>query len=307
TLKRNLDLLLAADYRLSYSSRERENRYGEETVATDWYAERDFDDSELRLLIDSVLFSLNIPTRQRRDLIEKLRNLSSVHFQKRTRHLQCTGSTNNKTANKQLFHTIDVLDEAIEQKRRIAYCYGHYDIDKELHPNLDTSGQPLVYEADPYQLVATNGGYYLLCHNNQQEGIIHHRIDRMLNVEMLSIKRLPLSKVTGQANAVDMGKYLSEHPYMFHGELMRIRFRALRRELNQIFDEFGGNVELSNVTDENVDVTVHANAGAMLRWALQFGDLIEVLEPESLRQALAREHATGLEKYAASRIVGSNK
>jgi predicted DNA-binding transcriptional regulator YafY len=111
---------------------------------------------------------------------------------------------------------------------------------------------------------------------------------------------LSLSKVVGQPNAIDMGKYLSEHPYMFYGELTRVRFRAVRHGLNQVFDEFGCDAALSNATAESVEVTAHANKDAMLRWALQFGDLIEVLEPESLRQTLAQEHTAGFEKYMTS-------
>ena len=37
---------------------------------------REFDDAELRILIDSVLFSKSISTRQARDLIGKLRGLA---------------------------------------------------------------------------------------------------------------------------------------------------------------------------------------------------------------------------------------
>ena len=41
---------------------------------------REFDDAELRILIDSVLFSKSISTKQAKGLIEKLRGLGSKYF-----------------------------------------------------------------------------------------------------------------------------------------------------------------------------------------------------------------------------------
>jgi hypothetical protein len=60
----------------------RANKNGEEeTICSDWYLNREFIDSELRLLIDSLLFSKHIPYNQCKNLIEKLEEQSSTLFQ----------------------------------------------------------------------------------------------------------------------------------------------------------------------------------------------------------------------------------
>ena len=71
-VKRNLLNLIDYGYNVEYSESVRINKRGEEeTVYTDWYLEREFSDAELRLLIDSLLFSRHLPYSQCKMLIEK--------------------------------------------------------------------------------------------------------------------------------------------------------------------------------------------------------------------------------------------
>ena len=80
-IKRNLMNLIEFGYNIEYSESVRRKKNGEEeTLYTDWYLVRDFSDAELRLLIDSLLFSKHIPYSQCKELIDKLKNLSNIYF-----------------------------------------------------------------------------------------------------------------------------------------------------------------------------------------------------------------------------------
>ena len=58
TIKRNLMNLLDLNCGIDYTEISRKDEKGNDTtICTDWYIQREFTDSELRLLIDSVLFS----------------------------------------------------------------------------------------------------------------------------------------------------------------------------------------------------------------------------------------------------------
>ena len=119
-VKSNLMNLVDFGYPINYSESLRKDKNGEEkTVLTDWYLSHDFSDAELRLLIDGLLFSRHIPYSQRKELITKLEGLSSVYFHNKVRHI-CT-MPDDSSSNKQLFYTIDVLDEAIEKKRQVEF------------------------------------------------------------------------------------------------------------------------------------------------------------------------------------------
>ena len=56
-VRRNLSYLLECGYDIEYTEQIRTKKNGEqETIYTDWYIERTFSTSEVRLLIDSLLF-----------------------------------------------------------------------------------------------------------------------------------------------------------------------------------------------------------------------------------------------------------
>ena len=52
-----------------------------------YLAEREFEDAELRMLIDSVLFSKNLTQKQARTLIDKLRAKGNKYFPAKVSHI----------------------------------------------------------------------------------------------------------------------------------------------------------------------------------------------------------------------------
>lgn len=83
TVKRNLLNLLDLDCGIDYTEIIRTDEKGNDTsICTDWYIQREFTDAELRLLIDSLLFSKNTPYKQCKELIEKLKCIATVNVNK---------------------------------------------------------------------------------------------------------------------------------------------------------------------------------------------------------------------------------
>ena len=91
-VKRNLMNLIEFGYNINYSEsvrifKDKEGKEQENVILSDFYLEREFTDSELRLLIDSVLFSNHIPYKQDKELVDKLASLSNIYFKKRVNHI----------------------------------------------------------------------------------------------------------------------------------------------------------------------------------------------------------------------------
>ena len=93
TIKASLMSLEEFGYELEYSEsmRPMKNKCTgeiEETyILSNFYLRREFEDSELCLLIDSLLFSKHLPYRQCRELVGKLEKLSSKYFKSRIEHI----------------------------------------------------------------------------------------------------------------------------------------------------------------------------------------------------------------------------
>jgi len=295
-IKRNLMNLLDFGYNIEYSEAVRKNKGGEEeTIYTDWYLVRDFTDAELRLLIDSLLFSKHIPYNQCKELIEKLKSLSNTHFKTKVKHI--CNLPENMPSNKQLFLTIEVLDEAISNSKQVAFTYNDFGTDKKLHPRRDDTGEVREYIINPYQMVATNGRYYLICNFDKYDEVSNYRLDWITDIKLLDSAIKPMNKVIGLESGLNLPKHMAEHIYMFTGESVQVKFRAQSYLAGQIIDWFGRDVQFFNDTGETVDVLVRVNEQAMAFWALQYGEHMEVLEPAGLREQIKNAVAEIAAKY----------
>lgn len=83
---------------------------------------RDFEDSELHMLIDGVLNSKHITAKHSKDLIDRLCALSNKYFRASVKHIYSVNDW-SKTGNPALFYNIELIDTAIEQGQQLHYDY----------------------------------------------------------------------------------------------------------------------------------------------------------------------------------------
>lgn len=295
-VKRNLLNLIDYGYHVEYSESVRINKKGEEEIIyTDWYLERDFSDAELWLLIDSLLFSRHIPYSQCKTLIEKLENLSNRYFKSRVKHIQTL--PDNELPNRQLFYTIEILDQAITKGRQVSFHYNEYHTDKMLHPRIDHEGNVRTYIVNPYQMAAVNGRYYLICNYDKYDDVSNYRVDRITDIQLLDTPVKPMKNMKGLEHGLNLPKHMAEHVYMFTGESVPVTFRAKKYLLTDLFDWFGKEMQFTDETEEEVTVRVTVNLDAMRKWALQYALHVKVLKPERLVEMLREDVKQAAEQY----------
>ena len=95
-----------------------------------YLAVRKFDDTELRILIDGVLSSPFISGKDSKDLIERLCSLSSVYFPVKNKHIYTVNEW-AKEENPQLLYNIDLISDAIDQKKQLEITFTKLDVDKK--------------------------------------------------------------------------------------------------------------------------------------------------------------------------------
>lgn len=294
TVKRNLMNLLEMGLDIEYTEinkmvPNKKTGVPEETsFCTDWYMTREFSDSELRLLIDSLLFSKNVPYNQCKELIEKLKGLSNIYFDKKVKHI--CNLPDNQPRNKEVFYTIDILDEAISQNKKVSFTYNSYGTDKKLHPRRE---EP--YIINPYQMVATNGNYYLICNYDKYDNVVNYRVDKITNIKILDEPRKNVKELLD--GEINLPKHMAEHIYMFAGESIRAKFKAKNYIIDQLIDWYGKDVDIKSENDEECIVTVNVNKNAFFCWAMQYGMHIEVLEPLDMREQVINSVKEIINKY----------
>ena len=268
----------------------------ENELWSDFYLKRQFTDGELRLLIDSLLFSRHIPYSQCKDLVEKLEDLSNIYFKSRVRYISTLPE--DKTDNRQLFYNIEMLDEAISKNRKVSFRYVEYQTDKKLHEKRRPDGSIREYVITPYQMAAREGKYYLICNYDKYDDVSNYRLDRIRDIRILDEPGKPFSELKWSGNRkLDLGEYMKEHVYMYSSENVHVKFRIVKPMITDVIDMFGKEVVFSDEDETHVTVAVKTNERAMEQFAKNFAPDVEVLQPESLREKLKEELKRAVEVY----------
>ena len=292
-VKRNLMNLLDFGYELEYTETIRTNKKGEqETLYSDWYLVRDFTDAELRLLIDSLLFSKHIPYSQCKELIGKLEALSNKYFKAKVKHIRTLPE--KMPNNKQIFYSIEILDEAISKGKKVEFKYNDFGTDKKLRSRQNSDGKDRKYIVNPYQMAATNGRYYLIANYDRYSNISHYRIDKISDIKILDE---PVKKQSELDENINLPKHMAEHIYMFSGESNRVTMRIDKFLVNDVIDWFGKDVSFYDETEDEVTASVVVNLKAMRYWAMQYANHVEVLRPAELREQIKIDLQNALGKY----------
>ncbi len=254
-----------------------------------YYSGRLFDDTELRLLIDGVRFSRHVNKSVSNSLCQRLAGMGTVGFRKEIQLLEDV-FPDSKMKTMELFHTIDVLKKAVSAHRKVAFRYFEYGVDGTLQAVWDES---LVIS--PYELVYSNGNYYLIGQIEGNTGFTNFRLDKVKDAKLLK-------EECAKSLKLNMKKYLSAHPLMYSGEPVTATMRVNRFLMDSVWDFFGENIAVTdkggNEDPDRIEVTVFADRWSIMEFALNNGYFAEVLSPALLRRNLREMARDALKKYS---------
>ena len=235
-------------------------------------ASRNFELSELKLLIDAVQSSRYLTEKKSRELIEKLCKECSVHDARlMKRNVLVSGRV--KSMNETIYYSVDTIQEAIAENKQITFRYFDWGIDgKRRYREKD-------YQASPYGLCQDSECYYLLAHSDRH-GVTSYRIDRMSDIALSSADRTPCPELTGKA--------LIEHAnrlfHMYSGDAVDVKMRFHKDLTNVVIDRFGNNTMLIPDGDDHFVFTVRVAVSPMfLSWVIGFGKKARIVYPESVK------------------------
>ena len=252
---------------------------------------RDFTDAELRLLIDGVFTSGAITDREAHQLVKKLERYSNRYFKAHVSHIHSTSSGKN-AENQNVMDSIAAIDEAISKGKKISFSYLQYGIDFKLHPK-----RSIRYVVSPYQMISNKGKYYLIGNYDEYEDVSHYRLDRITDVEILKENRKPIKTIKGLEKGLNISDYIAEHVYMYSGESIHIKIRTNETLMDELIDGFGKDFHVSFGEEEDIIVNLKCNPDAFFYWAMQYGQNIEVLEPQSMRERIRKASLEIYRKY----------
>lgn len=271
------------------------------------YYNQIFSYDEINSLIEGILFSKTIAPEDGEKLIEKIESHLTTKFYPKGAKQICRVNEPQLADQGRIRENLKMIQKAIEERVQIRFRFYGYNRRKELEPvrkEKDT--------VSPYYLVANGGKYYLLaCKEVTINGEIVRnmsiwRVDLMGEMEIpgrdekLGIPGIPALKKESVEN---LPKQWSEDFHLSHLNMafdepvkIRLKITRVREKADYTFlhDWFGDTFRFVGKSDI---VEVMCSPFAMVNWALQYSDRVEVLEPESIRRQVAEKARRLYEKY----------
>lgn len=250
-------------------------------------ASRDFEDAEIRLMIDAVQAAKFITAKKTDALVNKIGSLLSEPQAKKLKS-QVYTDTSRKSKNEEIYYTIDTLHNAISKKKKVSFVYSNLSVTDDLTPSFNERE----FTVSPYALIWSNDHYYLVCNNSNYDNLMHTRVDRMSKVVCTDEHWRHFSEVSDYKDKFDSADYAGKLFNMFSGVEQRVTLRCANRFLEEIIDRFGDNIRFTSRNADNFTAKVDAVTGeGFISWVLQYGGAVEVIQPAQLRATLAKRAA----------------
>jgi predicted DNA-binding transcriptional regulator YafY len=237
--------------------------------------EREFSAAEARLLIDAIYSCEYISKRQTEELISKLRAQLSVYDRKKYNYSNIIVGE-RKSPNPQVFLNIEILDQAIDEKKKVSFIYLDYGYDKKLHPRREER-----YVASPYSMICDSERYYLVMIADGHEDPSFYRIDMMKDIKILD-ENIEYTKREAKLDS------LSRVVFAHTGQQKRVSLRCSKKVLRYVIEQFGSDISIRENQDGSFDASVLTATEGLVYWALQYLQDVEVLSPPEVREEIIK-------------------
>ena len=242
--------------------------------------QREFQLSEVELLLYAVQSSRFITEKKTRELINKLMQLTNRHDAEKLRrmiHLP----VGLKSMEEKVYYTVDHIAEAINTDKQVRFRYYNYKLTNE-NASLRRNGK--VYEVSPFTMIWDNDNCYLMAYDAASGELHNYRMDKILGVEISDEPRLGKEAF----EKVDLDNYKMRVFNMYTGPQERVRIRFAESLLGPVTDRFGKRLAFTRNGEGsflvNVDVDVSPQFFA---WLYGFGTDAEIIGPEKVRKDMA--------------------
>ena len=236
---------------------------------------RDFEDAELRLLIEAVYSSKFISSQKTKVLAGKLKSLTSDNLASSiSRHIY---SADTKTPNEDVLYSVDSLSRAIQDNKQVSFEYLVWGTDKKLV----TKGEK-TRVLSPWALIWQDQNYYLMAYDDAAGKMKHFRVDKMRHVTVTDKNR------TGRDDfeKIDMSEYIEETFSMYGGKQETITLDVPSELIGVAYDRFG--TDVSQRPGDEGRILVRTNcyvSNQFYGWLSGLGGAVRLVSPDSAVKA----------------------
>lgn len=241
---------------------------------------REFELSELKLLVDSVQASKFITEKKTYSLIKKLEKLCSK-YEAQSIQGQVYLTNRIKSMNQSIYYNTGDIHKAITEGKQISFQYLTYTITKE--EAFRRGGTR--YQVSPFALIYAEENYYLLAYDGKVEIFKHYRVDRMKNIQISQKDREGIE----QFQQIDMARYTTQTFSMFGGEAERLTLEFSNHLIGVVVDRFGKDIPIRKTDEEHFQVSVDVVVSEQFfGWLFGLGTGARIVSPQSAAERMIK-------------------
>lgn len=251
-----------------------------------------FDAKELMMIINALNSFKFLSEDNTESVKNKIKNISSKRsFEKFEKVIKSDPKL--KVKDERVGYNLINIADALLEEHELTFKYNRYKIEGNKvvlvhkHDGRD-------YRIIPYGVALNSGKLYLVAKDLDAGIVKNFRVDFMTDIRFGDKMELE--------NDFDVSDYLEHSLSMFGGtELINLKLRVNENCISNIKDYFGQKLHITKYEKKHIVIEkkVYSNDG-LISVLLKFGDRIEVLEPESVREALKMKAQSIIRLYKAS-------
>ena len=236
-------------------------------------ASRTFSIPELKIMIDAVQAANFISKEQTGSLVKKIAALaSSDQADALKRNLYISPA---KREDSSVLNTVDWLNNAINENRKVMFQYLEYDALGQKIPKHE--GEWYVFS--PYILVWDIDNYYTVGFSERRNHVATFRVDKIHKIRQIDEERI------SQPEDFDIAGFCESRFLMYGNREERVTLLCDNDVMGKVFDRFGEGIPITPVDDSRFTVTQTVMTGTtFFSWVFNYAGKIRIIEPESVRR-----------------------
>ena len=243
-----------------------------------WLPKRQFDLPEIKIIMDCIHSSKFVTASKTEELIDKLADLGGSGrgdlLKRNAVHFNAV-----KHSNESIYEIVDVLERAIESKKKVSFNYFL----------LNQSGERVykhnnkLYVEEPLAMVCNDGNYYLLCYHSEEEYENHIKTFRVDRIDNISLSEEDISK-EGKTALRKAKQYSLQAFKMYGGPLRRVTLKFDESLIGVIYNKFGEKTVIKKSGDKFTASVQVQISPTFWGWLMQFPTTMKIKSPQDLKE-----------------------
>ncbi|KNZ41719.1 helix-turn-helix transcriptional regulator [Acetobacterium bakii] len=282
-INRDINILIEAGYDIRLCTDNKRGYY---------LASREFENWELKVLMDAIVSAKFLTTEDTSQLKDKLIAQSSTEGGQLLSQVTPVNS-HIKSANPLIKAMIGQLLEGIRRRKKVRFQYQftNRNMEKELRKD------GYYYVVNPYALTWKDEHYYLICNLDKYDNLAYYRLDRMTNMDITGDPIKEAKTILGDNPGHRIDEYVSTAIYCHTGDKINLRLLCRYGLEDEIIDYFGTGI-YHQTLPEGFECHVRVmHSKGLIYWLMQHGKQVKVLSPDAVKHELVDSLKATLTQY----------